>query len=343
MNPYVTASLAVDFMLERVQFKPTSVMYEVMSPLSFPTFFVHGIAAPDTELSNVVYDEYLSHWQMYNSVCGIGYWFQMFDLMRSMDPRFYLLSWSGFKALLNRINGSYDIMATYSIPMIEPRQEGDVAVIRPVSYLEYSTKLDLPVVDFIRHILQMVLFGFPITVPVVKALRISDVLNKYITRRLAQGAFDAYTRNYRPGTSIFDPHHSLYPSAILRRGLVRIARSVGKFLDVYPGDMPHMKVPKDLHRHIATIHHLGPLSDDVRKLRKLNAFDFNDLKYMRYLRRVLPPNTYTLGANAFNELVSYGTQPSVDTPRKSVWANEKDVSVKSEDEDDEEEEINLGS
>lgn len=305
MDPFVLADMATQYVIdaEDIPFSATGI-YEHMSPLSFPDTIIEGVAAPSVPVEqNVVYTAYHDLWVQYTPVCGLAHWLAMFQALDMVFPRFWNCSWETFHRRMATVSTTYDQMQHAFIPMIIPIAPYDRAEFRGVNYQEYYGQLNLSPAEFLRHVLQMVLFGFPVTQSVIQALRLQDILTPYLQTRLAQGDFDSYLRSHVPATSVFDPGARFKPSTTQLRRLMKIGSIVTPMMEnkVYP----HAKL-QELHSVIADVDHMGPLTDAVTTLARQRLLLYGNQKYARYLRRRRGRNTYAMGLSKFNRFLGMG-------------------------------------
>lgn len=308
MNAFMLASMAAAYVLNHVPLLP-DILYETMSPLSFPPYRSDGIRSPDVHVDNEVYNEYLKFW-MTGQLEGIHKWLALFMLVKKSYPNFALSpGWDSFLRMIHDVIPPYMQLNEWMIPMVRVVAPGDVAIIVGVPFSEYKTELDLSPGDFIRHVLQITLFGFPVIPSIVQAFRIPPKeLAHYIRERLAQGAFDESLRGRKIRSSYFMPDEGM--SASDRSHLLAIGKQTIPFLkqkQMYPG----VHVAQSVEEHLRAVRSLGVMSEEIRQLNRLRAFKYQNRRYMDYLERSkLGANTHTLGPAGFAMLVRRYASPS---------------------------------
>lgn len=317
MDPIVLANRAVQYLIDTpsIPFSADAI-YEHMSPLSFPDLYIEGVAAPSVSVAdNVVYTSYHDLWGQHTPVCGISRWLAMFQALRVTFPKFWNCTWETFHRRMATVSTTYDQMQHVFLPIIIPISPYDRAEFRGVNYQEYYGYFNLSPPEFLRHILHMVLFGFPVTAPVVEALRLEHVLSHYLQTRLAQGDFDSFLRSGVPATSMFDPNARLRPSSTQMQRLKRIGSLITPMMETQL--FPSLEM-QDLHTIMLDTDHMGPLTSAVEKLAQQRILIYGDKKYLRYLRRRRGRHTYAMGPRAFTRFLGMGYSAIPKTERDTL-------------------------
>lgn len=173
-------------------------LYRQVCPLIKTPSFNSHIAAPSLPVDNPVYNEYITQWDLY-TLRGVEKWMLMFHLLRKKCGAQKIANslWKEFFSYIYDILPAYVQLEEWMIPLVLPIQRGeefgDTAQFRQVSITEYIRYYNVTPIDFIVHIIEIVLFGLVIGEPVVHALRLDEVVTPYIQARLQNGDFHSYS------------------------------------------------------------------------------------------------------------------------------------------------------
>jgi hypothetical protein len=304
MNVFTLVHMVTGYALEKLNLAPGQ-LYEQVSPLSNPPYRSAGIRSPDVHVDNPVYNEYLKFWTTgTETMIGVHKWITLISLIRNKYPYFLTVrTWDDFIKLVRKIVPDFLQLNEWKIPMIRPVPPYDVAVISGVPYSEYQTELQLSPRDFMQHIVQIVLFGFPVNPQNQLVFRISSKeLSNYVRERIAQGVFDEYLRgDSKLRTSYFLPDQGI--SSAESAHLLEIGKATIPFMKqakMFPG----VHVSKTVENHLNQVQNLGSMHESVRAMQRLRAFQRLSRKYQFYLENAhLGANTSYLGPRGFEMLV----------------------------------------
>lgn len=122
-----------------------------------------------------------------NPWVGVRKWLKFFHKTSRETFILNLHSLREYEVVAKHI-GMEDMMQ-WMIPTFQI-SDGDRLVFREVSAIEYVKMHDIPWNDFPKHLIQIVLFGFPIYEDFLFKLQVNHIIGPYIRARLFQGIAD---------------------------------------------------------------------------------------------------------------------------------------------------------
>ena len=260
----------------------TISLYKQFSPLLSTSILNEGIASPSCNTDNIAYSNYLNVWSV-QSMKGVQQWFKLLNSISKHVSLATIFSHDIFNDLVNR-NSSIN-MTEQLIPIIYKR--GDVADIQMVTYNEYVSTKQITASQFVSHIGQIVLFGFPVDRETVSALRLESIISKYVIFRLKQGFYDGeFSRTKRNSnfyfTSSFDSprkrniRDEITTSSLISTLLTHSKRTNKKII-------PNPVYLNKLVSHLRQVDSVGGSKNELKGLAKLRMFERVNANFNNYL------------------------------------------------------------
>lgn len=316
-QPVLLAQHAATFALHNA---PLSIeaLKRFMSPLASSSVNNVGILGIGSQLSSSMVDSILTKSQL-TSYDGVLFWLALMRSLRDEDG-FDLLSFHSLTTFRTIISRKYEQFLTLGealIPSVQRSSYEGVPQIQMVPYSEYIELhglLDMS--QFFIDLMQIILFGFPITfsTPDLLDVTLEDLLS-YVQFRVKQGYFDGHLRHFKPSTSTFDDAFETDPNVEL------LERSNDQFLldaSTLSSEDEYLQL-LDKHKSslfplFSKVPHFGRATETVKALARNDLFDARDKQYLdKYLRQTrLPPGTFAYAPAMYNNNIQ------VNNPRPLV-------------------------